>query len=110
MPKRAKTSSSAETAPKQSIVRLFLLAQGKHVQIVSETEKELVDKEQSLWVRAFVVPHLQAQGVRMWHNVQIGSVVEGGLEITFSTGENKTLECDSVLECYDMLPNSALVR
>lgn len=87
---------------------LFLLAQGKHVQIVSETEKELVDKEQSLWVRAFVVPHLQAQGVRMWHNVQIGSVVEGGLEITLSTGEDKTLECDSVLECYDMLPNSAL--
>ena len=89
---------------------LFLLAQGKHVQIVSETEKELVDKEQSMWVRAFVIPHLQAQGVRIWHNMQIGSIVDNGLEVTLPTGESKVLECNSVLECYDMLPNTKLAE
>lgn len=87
---------------------LFLLAQGKHVQIVSETEKELIDKEQSMWVRAFVVPYLQAQGVRMWHNTQIESIVDSGLEIVLPTGEAKVIECNSILECYDMLPNTSL--
>ena len=87
---------------------LFLLAQGKKVQMVHEGEKEIIDKEQSMWVRAFVIPHLYGQGVKIWNNAKIGSVVNEGLSITTASGEEKTLACQTVLECYDMVPNRKL--
>lgn len=87
---------------------LFLLAQGKKVQMVHEGKKEIIDKEQSMWVRAFVIPHLYGQGVKIWNNAKIGSVVNEGLSITTASGEEKTLACQTVLECYDMVPNRKL--
>ncbi len=87
---------------------LFLLAQGKKVQMVHEGAKEIIDKEQSMWVRAFVIPHLYSQGVKIWNNAKIGSLTDEGLSITLSTGEEKTLGCQTVLECYDMMPNTQL--
>lgn len=89
---------------------LFLLAQGKKVQMVHEGEKEIIDKEQSMWVRAFVIPHLYGQGVKIWNNAKIGNVVNEGLSITTASGEEKTLACQTVLECYDMVPNRKLAN
>ncbi len=89
-------------------IALYLLAQGKKVQLVHDQPKELIDKEQSMWVRAFVIPHLYAQGVKIWNNAQVGKVTDEGLSITIATGEQKVLACDTVLECYDMVPNTEL--
>lgn len=61
-----------------------------------------------MWVRAFVIPHLYAQGVKIWNNAQVGKVTDEGLSITIATGEQKVLACDTVLECYDMVPNTEL--
>ena len=58
--------------------------------------------------RAFVIPHLYSQGVKIWNNAKIGSLTDEGLSITLSTGEEKTLGCQTVLECYDMMPNTQL--
>lgn len=87
---------------------LFLLAQGKKVQMVHEGEKEAIDKEQSMWVRAFVIPHLYSQGVKIWSNAKIGAIANEGLRITTASGEEKILACQTVLECYDMVPNKKL--
>lgn len=87
---------------------LFLLAQGKKIQMVHEGPKNEIDKEQSVWVRSFVIPHLQAKGVKMWSEAKIGSLTDEGLAITTSSGVEKTLACNTVVECFDMIPNTSL--
>lgn len=87
---------------------LFLLAQGKKVQIVHDAPAGEVAKEQSMWVRTYVIPQLTSQGVKIWNSCVVGDVVEGGLAIAMDSGVEKVLPCDSVLECYDMVPNTAL--
>ena len=87
---------------------LFLLAHGKKVQMVHEGLKSDIDKEQSTWVRTFVTPQLYAQGVKVWNSSKVEGLTEEGLTVTNAMGATKTLPCDTVIECYDMLPNKEL--
>lgn len=86
---------------------LYLIAQGKNVQMVHAGGKADIGKEQSMWVRSFVIPHLYAQGVKIWNAVSSEAVADGGLEIVVA-GQPKLLACDTVVECYDMVPNTDL--
>lgn len=88
----------------------YLLAQGKKVQLVHEGTADLVDKEQSPWVRTYVRAHLYAHGVKAWNECAVDSVDKEGVHITMKSGLNKTLPCDTVIECYDMIPNTALLE
>lgn len=86
---------------------LYLIAQGKNVQMVHAGGKADIGKEQSMWVRSFVIPHLYAQGVKIWNAVSSEAVADGGLEIVVA-GQTKLLACDTVVECYDMVSNTDL--
>lgn len=88
----------------------YLIAQGKQVQLVHEKTADQVDIEQSHWVRTYVRAHLYAHGVKVWNECAVNGVSEEGVAITMASGLEKTLPCDTVIECYDMIPNTALLE
>ncbi len=87
---------------------LFLLAQGKNVQMVHEGGRADIDKEQSTWVRTFVTPYLYAQGVKIWNKTKVKELTKDGLIVVDTLNCEETLPCSAVVECYDMLPNTDL--
>lgn len=88
----------------------YLLAQGKSVQMVHEGTPDDVDKEQSPWFRLIVLPHLYAKGVKVWNESRVLSVGDGGVTIATQSDVNKTISCDTVVECYDMAKNLDLAK
>jgi 2,4-dienoyl-CoA reductase-like NADH-dependent reductase (Old Yellow Enzyme family)/thioredoxin reductase len=87
---------------------MYLLANGKKVQMVHDGPRSAVDKEQSMWVRTYVRPYIFSQGVRIWSDSSAKAVADGGLNIVNQFGTPMTLECDTVIECYDMIPDTGL--
>ena len=86
----------------------YLIAQGKNVQLVNEKGAEYVADGQSPWVKTYVRAHLYAHGVKAWNNSTIDSVSEDGVTITMVSGLQHFIPCDTVIECYDMIPNTKL--
>ena len=89
---------------------MYLIAQGKRVQLVNEKSAADVDAEQSRWVRTYVRAHLYVHGVKAWNDATIDEVAAGGVTFTMPTGHQKTLACDTVVDCRDMQPNMALYQ
>ena len=87
---------------------LYLLAQGKKIQIVHDQPQTEVAKEQSMWVRTYVIPQLTSQGVKIWNSCSVDGISDEGVLITMASGVEKVIPCDSVIECYDMVPNTSL--
>ena len=88
----------------------YLIAQGKHVQLVHGKSKDYVADGQSPWVKAYVRAHLYAHGVKAWNDCSIVSVDDKGVTVKLNTtGTEHTIPCDTVIECYDMIPNTALM-
>ena len=88
----------------------FLIAQGKHVSMVNPGAKDVLDIEQSPWVRRFTLPHLYAKGVKVYNEADATGVTENGLKITMrDCGLDKELPCGTIIECWDMVANTALV-
>lgn len=87
---------------------MYLIAQGKKVQLVNEKTADAVDAEQSHWVRTYVRAHLYAHGVKVWNEATIDEVTPTSVTFTMPTGHQKTIACDTVIECFDMVPNTAL--
>lgn len=88
----------------------FLIAQGKHVDIVNPGAKDVLDIEQSPWVRRFTLPHLYAKGVKVYNEADATEVTDSGLRITMrDCGLDKEIVCGTVIECWDMVGNTALV-
>ena len=91
-------------------VAQYLLAQGKNIQIVHEGDKNDVDKEQSPWIRYFARSHMYSHGVRAWNQSTVDAIDEEGVHITMNqSGHTKVLACDTVIEAYDMIPNTELM-
>ena len=84
---------------------LYLVAQGKHVTMITPDAMEQFDKGQSSWVRTFVEPMLFARGVRVWPGASIATVGDGEVTFTGETGADITIPCDAVIEAIDMLPS-----
>ena len=61
-----------------------------------------------MWVRTYVIPQLTSQGVKIWNSATVEGVGDEGVSITMNGGVPKVLPCDAVVECYDMVPNTAL--
>ncbi|WP_080803085.1 oxidoreductase [Arabiibacter massiliensis] len=87
---------------------LYLMAQGKHVTMITPDAMEAFDKGQSNWVKTFVKPALLARGMRVWPQAKIASVGDGEITFTGETGAEITIACDTVIEAMDMLPNASL--
>jgi 2,4-dienoyl-CoA reductase-like NADH-dependent reductase (Old Yellow Enzyme family)/thioredoxin reductase len=87
---------------------MYLLAVGKKIQMVHEGPPVDIDKEQSMWVRTYVKPQLYSCGVKIWSSAKIQNVTDTGIEIVDQVGTRIQLECDTVIECYDMVPNTTL--
>ncbi len=87
----------------------YLIAQGKHVTMVSPEGKEKLDKGQSSWVKQFTIPMLYANGTRLWPNASVKEVRDGEIVIDGETGCDIVVKCDTVIDARDMLPNASLI-
>ncbi len=88
----------------------WLLANGKKVQLVHGGTADDIDKEQSAWMRLYMLPNLYARGMRAWNGATVESVEPGAVNITTGSGLPETLACDTVVECQDMVPNTAIAE
>jgi 2,4-dienoyl-CoA reductase-like NADH-dependent reductase (Old Yellow Enzyme family)/thioredoxin reductase len=89
---------------------LYLMAQGKHITIVSPDPIAKLDKGQSFWVKTFVLPMLYSHGTRVWPNAKIASVGDGEITIKGETGVDMVVKCDTVIQAMDMLPNTSILN
>lgn len=87
---------------------LFLVANGKKVTMVHEGAEENIDKGQSGWYHVFLVKALYAKGVKIYSEAAVDGLGEGVVNITTNVGLPKALPCDTVIECWDLLPNAEL--
>ena len=87
----------------------YLMAQGKHVTIISEESADTLGKGQSSWVRTFTNPMIYARGTRVWQNAQVLSVGEGTVTFRGETGVDMTIPCDTLIEAMDMSPDTSIV-
>ncbi len=87
----------------------YLIAQGKHVTMVSPEGKEHLDKGQSSWVKQFTIPMLYANGTRLWPNASVKEVRDGSVIIDGETGCDIVVKCDTLIDARDMLPNTGLI-
>lgn len=90
-------------------VALYLIAQGKHITMVTPDPLASLDKGQSSWVKAFVLPMLYARGTRVWPNAKIASVGNGEVTIKAETGVDIIVKCDTLIDATDMLPNKSIL-
>ncbi|MBQ1931506.1 MAG: FAD-dependent oxidoreductase [Lachnospiraceae bacterium] len=91
-------------------VALYLLAQGKHVNIVTNEPLAKLEKGHSNWVKTFIKPMLYARGTRVWPNAKITKVGDGEITVFGETGAETTFACDTIIDASDMLPNTALIE
>ncbi len=89
----------------------YLVTHGKKVTMVHDKEEKFIDLGQSGWFRTYILPYLYANGVKIWNQATVKSA--DGKSVTITTdpdvgGINKTIPCDSVVEFYDMVPNTGL--
>ena len=88
----------------------YLIAQGKHVTMVTPDPKEKLDKGQSSWVKQFTIPMLYANGMRLWPNAGLKEVKDGTVIIDGETGCDIEIPCDTVIDARDMLQNISLIE
>lgn len=89
-------------------VAVWLMAQGKHVDIVMADDLELLSKGQSIWARKFTIPMLYAHGVRVWPEAAITSVANGEVTISKKLGAPVAVACDTLIVALDDAPNTTL--
>lgn len=87
-----------------------LLAQGKHVTLINEKSDADISAGQSYWVRKYVKAHLASHGVTTFNNATIESATSSKVVFTTAAGYKKSLEADTVIECFDMAPNNSLAK
>lgn len=88
---------------------LYLMDQGKTVNIVSPYAKEEFEKGHSVNVQEFVKPAIFAAGLKLYPNARVTKVNDGELVFTSEAGVEMILPCDTVVEALDMVPNTALL-
>lgn len=91
-------------------VAQYLLAQGKKLTLIHGGTESVIDREQSRWVRTYVKAHLYAHGVRIVNEAEVKEVTGSSVTYTYGNGKERTIPADTVLECYDMVPNTALAE
>ena len=87
---------------------IYLVKQGKQVQIVTPDPMDAFEKGHSVNVRQFIQNALTSNGVRIWPSASGITVTEDG--VSFMSGEigvDFTVAADAVVDLSDLLPNPA---
>ena len=88
---------------------LYLLEQGKTINMVTPDEADQIAKGWSIWCKKFAVPMMYARGMKMWELAEIVSAGGGTVTVKASTGTEVTYACDTVIDARDMLPNDDML-
>ena len=87
---------------------MYLLAQGKHVQVVTPNAASAIGAGHSFWVKTFTQPNMKALGVRFWPEATVTAVNDGSVTVKTATGIEQEIACGTVVEALDCLPNDSL--
>ena len=90
-------------------VALYLLAQGKHVNIVMSDTIDLLSKGQSIWCRKFSIPMLYARGTRVYPGAELLGIADGQITVKKDSGAEVSWACDTVIDARDMLTNEDML-
>ncbi len=90
-------------------VAFYLLAQGKHITIVTPDDEEAISKGQANWLKQLSTPMLYTRGVRIWTSAELTAIGGGEATVLTRNGVEVTYACDTVIEALDMLPNSSML-
>ncbi len=88
----------------------YLLAEGKTVSLITDRDEPAVDSEQSYWVRTYVKAHLYSHGVRVYCGAAVQSIGDDNVTLTFGNDKVRTIPADTVIDCEDMVANTALAE
>ena len=86
----------------------YLATLGKKIVMIHEDSADNIDKGQSGWFKKYILPYLQAKGTRIWSSAEILGLEDGGVKFVTEAGYEKTVKVDSVVEFYNMVPNTEL--
>lgn len=89
-------------------VAMYLLAQGKHVQIVTPSPAIAFGAGHSFWVKTYTQTIIKNLGARFWPEASVSSINDGSITITSDSGTEVELPCGTVIEALDSLPNTDL--
>ncbi len=88
----------------------YLVTLGKKVVMIHSDSAIDIDKGQSGWFKKYIVPYLQAKGTKIWSQAEVLGIEDGGVKFITDTGSEKTVAVDSVVEFYNMVPNTELAE
>ena len=83
----------------------YLVTMGKKVGMIRSDAA--VDSDKG-WFKKYILPYLQAKGTRIWSSAEILGLEDGGVKFVTEAGYEKTVKVDSVVEFYNMVPNTEL--
>ncbi len=84
----------------------YLATLGKKIVMIHSDAAVDIDKGQSGWFKKYILPYLQAKGTRIWSSAEILGLEDGGVKFVTEAGYEKTVKVDSVVEFYNMVPNT----
>lgn len=88
----------------------YLVTMDKKVVMIHEDTADNIDKGQSGWFKTYTLAYLRAKGTRIWSGAEILGLEDGGVKFVTEAGYEKSVPCDSVVEFYNMVPNTELAE
>ena len=88
----------------------YLVTMGKKVVMIHEDTADNIDKGQSGWFKTYTLAYLRAKGTKIWSSAEILGLEDGGVKSVTEAGYEKTVKVDSVVEFYNMVPNTELAE
>ncbi|HIY82998.1 oxidoreductase [Rubneribacter sp.] len=89
---------------------MYLMAQGKHVQVVTPSPASAIGAGHSYWVKTYTQPLIKALGTRFWPQAEVLGVNDGSVTVKTDAGTEVELPCGTLIEALDGLPNTDLAQ
>jgi len=87
----------------------FLVRRGRKVTIL-DTEDEIGTGLLEAFVKPHLLDWLDKRGVTMLSMVKYERITDGGLIITTKEGEKRTIEADTIITAFPLLPNTQFIK
>ena len=89
---------------------LWFMVRNKNVQIVTPSRNEDLNLGQSWHAKRMMTSALYALGLKVWPQASIREIRGGRAHIRTEVGTELILNCDSIVNAADMLPNTSLLE